>query len=71
MSQPQGGILPEPTQSALFLILRVRNPAQDGSAVARASARVPALAAKVAAADRRSKLVCTVGVGSETTDPSD
>jgi len=65
MSQPQGGILPEPTQSALFVILRVRNLAQDGGTVARASARVPALAAKVAAADRRAKLVCTVGVGSE------
>jgi putative iron-dependent peroxidase len=65
MAQPQGGILPEPTQSALFLILRVRNPEQDGGAVARAGARVPALTAKVAAADRRSKLVCTVGIGSE------
>ena len=65
MSQPQGGILPEPTRSALFLILRVRNPAQDGGAVVRVSTRVPALAAKVAGTDRRSKLVCTVGVGSQ------
>ncbi|MBI3783964.1 MAG: Dyp-type peroxidase [Deltaproteobacteria bacterium] len=65
MSQPQGGILPEPTSSALFLILRVRNPAQDVGAVLRVSARVPALVAKVAAADRRSRLVGNIGIGSE------
>jgi len=65
MSQPQAGILPEPSQSALFLILRVRNRVADGGTVARASAGVPALVAKVAAADRRSRLVCTVGCGPE------
>ena len=65
MSLPQAGIIPEPSQHALFLILRVRNPGQDAVAVARAVAGTPALAAKVAAMDRRARLVCTASLGAE------
>ncbi|MBI3303200.1 MAG: Dyp-type peroxidase [Deltaproteobacteria bacterium] len=47
MSQPQAGIIPEPNQNALFLILRVRDPATNGPAVARVAAGVPALVSRV------------------------
>ncbi len=63
MAQPQVGIVPEPSQNALFLILRVCNPTQDGPAIARVAAQVPSLVAKVGALDRRAKLVCTVSFG--------
>ncbi len=65
MADPQAGIVPEPSQNALFLILRVVNPLQDGPAVARVAAQVPALIQKVGALDRRAKLVCTVSFGPE------
>jgi putative iron-dependent peroxidase len=65
MPQPQAGILPEPSQNALFLILRVREPAINGPAVAKVAAGVPALVNKVGAVDPRAKLVCTVSFGSE------
>lgn len=65
MLQPQAGIIPEPTEHARFLILRVREPAAARPVVAKFLARVPASAAKVSALDRRAKLVCTVGVGPE------
>ncbi len=65
MPQPQGGIVPEPGRSALFLILRVREPVQNARAVARSMARVPSLARRVAALDRRSRLLCTVSLGPE------
>lgn len=65
MAQPQAGIIPEPNPFALFLILRVREPASSGPAVARAAARAPALVKKVGAIDPRAKLVCTVSFGAE------
>ncbi|MBI4514505.1 MAG: Dyp-type peroxidase [Deltaproteobacteria bacterium] len=65
MPQPQPGIVPEPSSSALFLILRVRDQAQDAGAVSRVAAAVPSLVAKVGAADRRAKLACTVAFGPE------
>lgn len=65
MSQPQAGIIPEPNQNALFLILRVRDPITHGPSVARVAARTPALVHKVGAIDPRAKLVCTVSFGSD------
>jgi putative iron-dependent peroxidase len=66
--EPQAGILPEPGPNALFLVLRVREPAVNGAAVAKVAAGVPALTAKIAATDARSRLVCTVGIGPELWD---
>ena len=65
MSQPQAGIIPEPSQHALFLVLRVRDPAENGASVARAAARVPSLTQKVGRADPRAKLVSSVSFGPE------
>ena len=62
-SGAQAGILPEPGAYARFLVLRVSDPARNASIVARAVAEVPALAAKLAALDRRAQLVCTVSIG--------
>ena len=66
--EPQAGILPEPSPCALFLVLHVCEPAVNGAAVAKVAAGVPALAAKIGAADARSRLVCNVGIGSELWD---
>jgi putative iron-dependent peroxidase len=65
MTQPQAGIIPEPSQYALFLIARVRDPATNGPAVARVAAGVPSLVERVGALDPRAKLVCTVSFGAE------
>ena len=65
MPQPQAGIIPEPSPNALFLILRVREPATNGSAVAKVAAGVPSLVNKLGATDPRVKFVCTVSFGSE------
>lgn len=65
MPQPQAGIIPAPSPSALFLIFRVRDPRTNGRAVAKVAASIPALVDKVGAADPRAKLVCTVGFGSD------
>ena len=65
MAQPQSGIVPEPSASALFLILRVRDPAANRMAVGGVLAQTPRLAAKVAALDRRARLVCTASIGPE------
>jgi putative iron-dependent peroxidase len=65
VSHPQAGIIPEPSQNALFLVLRVRDAARDGGAVARVLARTPSLAGQVATADRKARLVCTVSLGSD------
>jgi putative iron-dependent peroxidase len=43
MPQPQAGIIPAPSPNALFLILRVREPATHGPAVAKVAAGVPSL----------------------------
>ncbi|MBI3797762.1 MAG: Dyp-type peroxidase [Deltaproteobacteria bacterium] len=46
MPQPQAGIIPDPSPNALFLILRVREPATNGRAVAKVAAGLPALVNK-------------------------
>ena len=65
MPQPQPGILPEPSAHALFLILRIRNPAANAPGVARVAAGVPSRVATTGRLDPRASLACTVGVGSE------
>ena len=68
MPRPQPGILPEPGPHALFLVLRVRDPAASGPDVARVAARIPSLAATAGRLDPRARLTCTVGIGSEIWD---
>ena len=63
MLQPQAGIVPNP--NALFLVLRVRDSATNGKAVAKVAAGGPALTAKVGVVEPRAKLVCTVSFGSQ------
>jgi putative iron-dependent peroxidase len=65
MSEAQAGIVPEPSQHARFVVLRVTDAARNAAAVARVLAGVPGLVGKVATLDRRSRLVCTVSVGPE------
>jgi putative iron-dependent peroxidase len=67
-NEPQGGILPEPPESALFLILDVRDRARDGRKVARALARAPELTRKLARGDPRARLRCMVSLGPELWD---
>lgn len=68
MTAPQSGILPEPSESALFLVLRVRDRAREARAVARAAARIPALTQKLAKTAPRARLVSVVAFGSELWD---
>ena len=68
MSQPQAGILPEPSPNALFLVLRVRDPAQSGVAVAQAASRVPSQSQKLARRDPRARLASVVSFGPELWD---
>jgi putative iron-dependent peroxidase len=68
MSEPQAGIIPEPSESTLFLVLRVHNRERDGRAVARIAARVPALTARIAKAEPRGRLVSVVAFGPELWD---
>jgi putative iron-dependent peroxidase len=63
--EPQPGILPEPGSAALFLVLRVVDPARDAKAVGKVLAGVPGAAAKLAATERGSRLVANVGIGSD------
>lgn len=63
MTRPQSGILPEPSEHALFLILRVRNRARNAATAARAAARIPALTAALAKSAPRDRLVSAVGFG--------
>jgi len=63
MAEPQGGIIPEPSDQARFVVLRVVDPAGRGPAVAAVLARTPAIVQRVAALDPRAKLVCTVSIG--------
>ena len=65
---PQAGILPEPGPSALFLVLDVDDHARHAAMVGRIAASVPALCAKLAAADRGTRLVANVGIGPELWD---
>jgi putative iron-dependent peroxidase len=68
MPRCQSGILPEPGASALFLVLRARDRAASARAIAKVAASVPALTDKVAALDRKAKLVSTVSIGAEMWD---
>jgi putative iron-dependent peroxidase len=63
VNEPQGGVLPEPPESALFLVLNVRDRARDGRAVAGALARVPELTRKLARSDPRARLRSVVSLG--------
>ena len=65
MPEPQGVILPEPSENAIFMVLRVRDAAGSAQPVAKIVARTPALTARLAALDRRAKLVSAVGIGSD------
>jgi putative iron-dependent peroxidase len=65
MPQPQAGIIPEPSPNALFLILRVREPAIHGPTVAKVAAGAPSLANKIGTIEPRAKLVGTVSFGAE------
>jgi putative iron-dependent peroxidase len=67
MSQPQPALLPEPSSSALFAILRI-DPAAARERIGRAIAELPKQSAKVAALDPRAKLVSAVSIGSELWD---
>jgi putative iron-dependent peroxidase len=68
MAEPQSGILPEPGESALFLILRLRDRAQSAAFAARAASRLPALTSRLAKRDARARLVGVVGFGPELWD---
>jgi len=63
--QPQAGIVPEPSENALFLILRVPDPEKSGAEVARAASQIPALTAKLAKSAPRARLTSVVGFGPE------
>jgi putative iron-dependent peroxidase len=65
MSEPQAGIVPEPSENALFLILRVPDPANDGAGVAKAASQIPGLTAKLAKSAPRARLASVVGFGPE------
>lgn len=68
MAEPQAGILPEPSESALFLILRVPDRARNGAVVGRSASRVPALTAKLAKSAPRARLTSVVSLGPELWD---
>lgn len=65
MARPQSAIIPEPSENALFLVLRVHDPERSTTAIARVVARVPSLTEKVATLDRRARLVSAVSIGSD------
>ncbi len=63
--EPQGAILPEPPESALFLVLRVRSRARDARAVAKVAAGIPARTRKLRDAEPRARLASAVALGPE------
>jgi putative iron-dependent peroxidase len=63
MSEPQSGILPEPSENALFLVLRADAPGSDAAALARAAAQVPAWTRSLGRREPRARLVSAVGFG--------
>jgi len=67
-ADPQDGILPEPSESALFLVASVRDRARDGRAVARTLARTPELALELARSAPKGRLRSVVGLGTELWD---
>ena len=64
MPRPQSAIIPEPSQHALFLILRVHDPEKNSPAVAKILTEVPALIETLGATGRDAALVGSVGFGS-------
>jgi porphyrinogen peroxidase len=66
--RPQEGILPAPSEHALFLILGLRDRAAHAAAAARVAASAPAITRDVRALDPGAALVCTVGLGPELWD---
>jgi putative iron-dependent peroxidase len=66
--EPQSAIIPEPGESALFLVLRVNDPSRNRSAVARALANIPAMTKKIGAMDSRARFASAVAIGSELWD---
>jgi putative iron-dependent peroxidase len=68
VAEPQGGILPEPGESALFLVLKLRDPAREARAVAKGAARIPARTQKLAKLDTRVRLASVIGFGPELWD---
>jgi putative iron-dependent peroxidase len=65
MSEPQAGIVPEPSENALFLILRVADLAENAAEVAKAASQIPRLTAKLAKSAPRARLTSVVGFGPE------
>lgn len=65
---PQGGILPEPPESALFLVLNLRERAREARAAAKAAAKVPAQTARLAKGRPRERLASVVAFGPELWD---
>ena len=65
MSEPQAGIVPEPSENALFLILRVPDPAKSSAEVGKAASQIPGLTAKLAKSAPRARLTSVVGFGPE------
>ena len=64
MSEPQSAILPEPSRSALFLVLRVAD-AKVATPLAKLLAQVPEMTRALAAQAPDAKLVSAVGIGAE------
>jgi len=65
MAEPQSAIIPEPGESALFLVLRVRDPVVSAAEVADACAQVPVLTRRLAGRDPRARLTSAVSFGSD------
>ncbi len=68
MAEPQSAILPEPSEHALFLTLRVRDRSRDGRSVVKVAARSPALTRRLAKTAARARLVSAIGLGPELWD---
>jgi putative iron-dependent peroxidase len=67
-NEPQGGILPEPSESALFLILNAGDRSRAGRSLAKALARVPGLTRRLARGEPRARLRSVVSLGPELWD---
>lgn len=68
MPEPQSAIIPEPSENALFLVLRVKDPSGNRSAIARALVNIPAITRKIGAIDSKARLVSAAAIGSELWD---
>jgi putative iron-dependent peroxidase len=65
MNEPQGGILPEPGAAAHFMVVSARDRRADGRAIVTELARVPELAAKLAASAPGANLRAVVSLGAD------